>query len=188
MARPTNDNVDRALLRLQPDIIHAKLMQALPIALQNHQADNLAPVSSSEATYTKNQPSGTQSYHSFWQMAGTFNILGNLRVSRRSYQKKITKESDSFQNLETHEEVRALYRGPAWLINRAWAFQAVKARNGWDCYFRQYNIIPKSSPVFKHARCGNVTDLRELFEKKQASPWDCDDSGFTPLHVRNNCT
>ena len=67
---------------------------------------------------------------------GIFNVLGDLTVSRRSYQKKSTKESDSFQDLETHEEVRAMYRGPAWLVNRAWVFHAVKARNGWDCYFR----------------------------------------------------
>ena len=156
-----NDNVDRALLRLQPDIIHAKIMQALPsgtsptsIAVQNHQNDRLAPVSLSEATGTRVQGSGTQSYQSFWQLTGTFNILGNLRVSRRFYQKKNPKESDSFQNLETHEEVRALYRGPAWLVNRAWAFHAVKARNGWDCCFRQYNFIPSSSPVFMHAGVG----------------------------------
>ena len=187
-----NDNVDRALLRLQPDIIHAKIMQALPsgtfqppIALQNHENDKLAPVLSSEATGTRVQSSGTQSYRSFWQLAGTSNVLGDLRVSRRSYQKKSTKESDSVQNLEIHEEVRAWYRGPAWLVNRAWAFHAVKARNGWDCYFRQHNVIPWYSPVFKHAKSGNVMGLRELFDKNQASPWDCDDNGSTLLHVRD---
>ena len=116
---------------------------------------------------------------------GTFSILGDLRFSRRSYQKKSTKESDSFQYSETHKEVRALYRGPAWLVNRAWAFHAVKVYNGWDCYFRQYNIIPSSSPVFMHARSGDVTGLRELFEKNHASPWDCCDDGWTPLHVRD---
>ena len=187
-----NDNVDRALLRLQPDIIHARIMRALPsgtfqspIALQNHQNDILAPVSSREATGTRVQSSGTQSYQAFWQLTGTFNILGNLRLSRRSYQKKNPKKSDSFQDLETHEEVRAWYRGPAWLVNRAWAFHAVKARNGWDCCFRQYNIIPSSSPVFRHAGRGNVMGLRELFDTNQASPWDCDNNGWTPLHVRD---
>ena len=187
-----NDNVDRTLLRLQPDIIHAKIMQALPSrisptpkALQTHQNDRLAPISSFEASGTRIQSSGTQSYHSFWQLTGTFNILGDLRVSRRFYQKKSTKESDSFQDWKTHKEVRALYRGPAWLVNRAWAFHAVKVYNGWDCNFRQYNIIPSNSPVFMHARSGDVTGLRELFEKNQASPWDCCDDGWTPLHVRD---
>ena len=168
-------------------------MQALPsgtsptsIAVQNHQDDRLAPISSSEATSTRIQSSGTQSYQSFWQLTGTFNILGNLRLSRRSYQKKNPKKSDSFQDLETHEEVRAWYRGPAWLVNRAWAFHAVRARNGWDCYFRQYNIIPTDSPVFKHASLGNVTGLLELFDKNQASPWDCSEKGWTPLHVGDN--
>ena len=168
-------------------------MQALPsgtspapLALHTHQNDRLAPVSSSEATGTRVQGSGSQSYQSFWQLTGAFNFLGNLTIARRSYQKKSTKKSDNFQDLETHEEVRALYRGPAWLVNRAWAFHAVKARNGWDCYIRQYNIIPSNSLVFKHARKGNVTGLRELFEKNQASPWDCCDDGWSPLHVRNS--
>ena len=185
-----NDNVDRALLRLQPDIIHAKIMQALPsgtfqspVTLQNHQNDRLVPVFSSEATDTRVQSSGTQSYQSFWQLAGTFNVLGDLTFSRRSYQKRRTKESDSFQDLETHEEVRAWYRGPAWLVNRAWAFHAIRARNGWDFYLRQYNVIPWESPVFEHAIWGNVTGLRDLFDNNQASPWDCDDDGSTPLHV-----
>lgn len=167
-------------------------MQALPsgtlpapIALQNHQINSLAPMSSSEATGTRTLSSGTQSYHSFWQLTGTFNILGDLRVSRRLYHKESTREFDEFQDLETHKEVRALYRGPAWLVNRAWAFTAVKVYNGWDCNFRQYNIIPSSSLVFMHARSGDVTGLRELFEKKQASPWDCCDDGWTPLHVRD---
>ncbi|KAK0511508.1 hypothetical protein JMJ35_006081 [Cladonia borealis] len=181
---------EMALLRLQPDIIQAKIMQALPsgtsptpLALQPHQNDRLAPVSSSEATGTRVQGSGTQSYQSFWQLTGAFNVLGDLTVSRKSYEKKSTKESDSFQDLEAHEEVRAFYRGPAWLVNRAWALHAVKARNGWDCYFRQYNILPSSSPVFMYARSGNVTGLRELFDKNQASLWDCCDDGWSPLHL-----
>ena len=167
-------------------------MQALPsgtpptpIALQNHQTDSPAPISSSEATGTRIQSSGTRPYHSVWQSTGTLNVFGDLRVSRRFYQKESTKESDSFQDLETHKEVRAFYRGPAWLVNRAWAFHAVKVCSGWDCYFRQYNVIPSSSPVFVYARSGNVTGLRELFEKNQASPWDCCDDGWTPLHVRD---
>ena len=168
-------------------------MQALPsgtfptsIEWQNQRNDILAPISSNEATGTRLHSSGTHSYQSFWQLAGTFSILGDLRAFRRSYQKKTTKESDSSQDLETHEEVRAWYRGPAWLVNRAWVFHAVKARNGWDCCFRQYNIIPSNSPVFEHAKSGNVTGLRELFEKKQASPWDCCDDGWSPLHVRKS--
>ena len=167
-------------------------MQALPsrtsptpIALQNHQNDRSAPVYSSEATDTRIHYSGGRSYHSLCQLTGAFNILGNLRVSRRFYQKKNTKKSHNLQDVETHEEVRAWYRGPAWLVNRAWAFHAVKARNGWDCCFRQYNIIPRNSPVIEYARSGDVTGLRELLDKKLGSLWDCDDGGWTPLSVRD---
>ena len=167
-------------------------MQALPsgtsttpIVLRKHQNDSLAPTSPSEANSNRVQSSCTQSCHSFWQLTGTFNILGDLRVSRRIHQKRSAKKSDNFQYLETHKELRALYRGPAWLVNRAWAFHAVKVYNGWDCYFRQYNVIPSNSPVFMYARSGDVMGLRELFEKNQASPWDCCDDGWTPLHVRD---
>ena len=168
-------------------------MQALPsgtfptpIALQNPRSGRVAPIPSSEAIGTGIPSPDNQSSHCFWRLTGTFNILGDFRVSRRFYEKKSTKESHSFQELETHEEVRAWYRGPAWLVNRAWTFHAIKVYSGWDCYFRQYNVIPSSSLVFMHARSGNVTGLRELFDKNQASPWDCCDDGWTPLHVRNS--
>jgi hypothetical protein len=89
-------------------------------------------------------------------------------------------ESD---NIEEYQEVLAWYRGPAWLVNRAWKFHATKVYNGWDFNIRQYNVIPRESLVFSYAVDGNVKGLQELFDTRQASPLDCDDQGLTPLHV-----
>ena len=156
------------------------------VTLQDQQIDSPTATSSSLASIPRPQPSDSQSYCSFWQSLGPFNVLGSLRISRRCYQKRNVKDSDSFQDIETRQEIRAWYRGPAWLVNRAWAFHAVKVYSGWDCYFRQYNIIPWNSPVFEHARTGNLAGLRGLFDKNQASPWDtCKENGYTPLHVRD---
>ena len=157
------------------------------VTVQDQHIDSPAATSSSLASINQPRSSNSQSNRSLWQSLGSFNILGSLRVSSRICQQKNAKESQCSQDIESRQEIRAWYRGPAWLVNRAWTLHAVKACTGWDCYFRQYNIVPCNSPVFEHAMSGNVTGLRELFEKGQASPWDCcKDTGYTPLHVRDS--
>ena len=72
-------------------------------------------------------------------------------------------------------------------MSRILNFHAVKAYNGWDFNLRQYNIRPEESLVFQYADAGDVTGLQGLFDKHEASPWDCDENGWTPLHVRSTC-
>ena len=157
------------------------------VTVRDQQIESPAATLSSLASIKQSRSSNSQSYRSLWQSLGSFNVLGSLRVSSRFYQPENAKESQCSRDIEPRQEIRAWYRGPAWLVNRAWTLHAVKACAGWDCYFRQYNIVPCSSPVFEHARSGNVTGLRELFDKSQASPWDCcKDTGYTPLHVRDS--
>ena len=144
------------------------------VTVQDQHIDSPAATSSSLASINQPRSSNSQSNRSLWQSLGSFNILGSLRVSSRICQQKNAKESQCSQDIESRQEIRAWDRGPAWLVNRAWTL-------------RQYNIVPCNSPVFEHAMSGNVTGLRELFEKGQASPWDCcKDTGYTPLHVRDS--
>jgi len=74
-------------------------------------------------------------------------------------------------------------RMPAWLINRAWEIQYMKARKGWNFNLSIYNIVPHNSLVFQYATSGNLEGLRDLFKSGLASPFDMDMNGFTVLHV-----
>ncbi len=112
------------------------------------------------------------------------NLLGAVYYERRRYPAKKTSGSDNSGELDEREDIIARYRGPAWLINRAWQIQASKAMCGWNFSLRTSNVIRRDSPVFDIARNGDIEDLKTLFSNGKASPFDCDENGWTILHVR----
>ena len=189
--RLTSDCVTRSLIRLQPEIIYAKVVQAVssgkfptPNTVQNHQTDTAVSNTSSPDAVSRSQSSELQSDQSFWQSTSALDILGSLHFRTRYYKKKKLLGTDDVENTEVHQELTARYQLPRWLANQAWDFCAKKAYNGWDFQLRQYVIIPYDSLVFEYIRSGNVRGLQELFSKREASPWCCDEDGITLLMVR----
>ena len=45
------------------------------------------------------------------------------------------------------------------------------------------NIIPRDSRLFKCSARGDFQGVRELFASREASPFDCDEEGYTVLHL-----
>ena len=180
----------RSLLRLQPDIIYAKVVQAVSSgtfptsdSIQDGQTDSAVASTPSPVTVSRSQSSEIQSYQSFWQSTSVLDILGSLRFRTRHYKKRRLIGTDDVENTEVHQELTAQYRLPRWLANQAWDFCAKKAYNGWDFQLRQYVIIPSDSLAFQYIEQGNVRGLQELFSKREASPWMYDEYGWTLLHV-----
>ena len=181
----------RSLLRLQPEIIYAKVVQAVSSgafqisnSIQDRQTDSAVASTSSPVTVSRPQSSGYQAYNSFWQSTSALDILGNLCFRTRYYKKRKLIGIDNVEDSEVHQELRAQYRLPRWLANQAWDFCAKKAYNGWDFQLRQYVIIPLDSLPFQYIVKKNVKGLQELFSKRELSPWSCDGWGWTLLHVR----
>ncbi len=112
------------------------------------------------------------------------NLLGAVYYKRRRYPAKKASGSDNSGKLEEREDIIARYRGPAWLVNRAWQIQASKALRGWNISLRTSNVIRRSSPVFDLVSKGDTEGLQALFSNGSASPSDCDENGWTMLHVR----
>lgn len=84
---------------------------------------------------------------------------------------------------EEREETIVEYRAPSWLVHRAWRIQAVHSCSGWNFSPRTYNEVPFSSPIFLYARRGDIEGIQDLFENREASPYDRTMTGDTPLHV-----
>lgn len=190
MVKSTSDYVTRSLLRLQPEIIYAKVVQAVSSgafptsnSIQDHQTDSAVASTPSLVTVSRPQSSELQSYQSFWQSTSALDILGTIRFRTIYYKWKLV-ETDSAEDLELHQELTARYRFPRWLANQAWDFCAKKAYNGWDFHFRQYVIIPYNSLAFQYMEQRNARGFQELFAKREASPWSCDEAGNTLLMVR----
>ena len=191
MVKSTSDCITRSLLRLQPEIICAKVVQAVSSgafptsdSIQAHQTDSAVASAPSPVTVSRPQSSELQSYQSFWQSTNALDILGSLYFRTRYYRKKKLIGPDDEVNTEVHQELTARYRLPRWLANQAWDFCARKACNGWDFHLRQYVIIPYDSLPFDYIAQRNVRGLQELFSKREASPWSCEEDGNTLLMVR----
>ena len=170
-------------MRLQPDIIVAKLSQSTKSG-QSLLYEVVDPDHSSAlrlnaagkgtiATPTVTNASSDQS----WKIS---NLFGTFRYSRSRY--SILKKA-RLNCRRGVEEIRAEYCGPSWLVNRVWEMRAVKSSFGWIFCPRTYTIVPKNSPVFNFAHDNNVEGLQELFSKMEASPYDCDERHITPLIV-----
>ena len=182
--------MNRSLLRLQPDIIYAKVVQAVSSGtfptsdcIKDDQIDSAVASTPSPVTISRSQPSEIQSYQSFWQSTSALDILGSLHFRTRYLKKRKLVGTDNAENTEVYQELIARYRFPRWLANQAWDFFAKKAYNGWDIQLRQYIIIPDSSQAYHYLQQKNVRGLQELLSKREVSPWSCDGDGWTLLHV-----
>ena len=179
----------RALLQLQPDIIVAKLSQ-MHISTTAHELEtpNFSLPASSTFDGALDEPinsgavkkqSCTNDEHR-WTVSS---LLGSVAYSKRHYSVVKRTHVDDPGRKEEREEIIALFRCPAWLVNRAWRIQATKACFGWTFSPRTYNVVPRNSPVFQCVRKDDVRGLQDLFSKRLASPSDCDEEDKTLLHV-----
>lgn len=122
-------------------------------------------------------------YGQSWTNTGLF---GTIQYSRRRYTTTKRRHSDEPGRKEEREEIVARYRAPVWLLGRAWSIHALHASSGWTFSPRSYNIIPPSSIIYQYIKEGNVDGVRELFQQRGASPFDCTTSGVSLLDVCTN--
>jgi hypothetical protein len=147
----THTKEPRTLIRLQPDIIMAKLSQlstTLP-AVSNE------PSQESSLAHAKESVPDGQS----WTSSGLF---GTFHYSKRRYSMIKGRYSDEPSRREERDEIIARYCAPAWLANRAWSIQALHASSGWTFSPRSYSIIPSNSIIFQYLRNGNVGGIRSF--------------------------
>jgi hypothetical protein len=72
-----------------------------------------------------------------------------------------------------------------WLYKYCFSLLWSKSTEGWKHQFNWLPVIAKDSPIFRFTLEGNVTGVRNLLQSGLASANDCDDRGFTVLHVRS---
>lgn len=120
-----------------------------------------------------------------WSSWTISSLLGSLTWEKKRYYVTVLgKMEGELGKKVLVNETTASYRGPVWLINRAWSLQARQASFGWTFRPRAYHVVPNDSLVFVYAEQDNVQGLQDLFSKREASPFDCNEDNETPLHVR----
>ncbi|KAL2215189.1 hypothetical protein M432DRAFT_142731 [Thermoascus aurantiacus ATCC 26904] len=80
-----------------------------------------------------------------------------------------------------------LYRPAPWLIRCGLKygieFVAIQALKGWKYVFKPIHAVRDDSLIFTFCAAGNLEAVRVLFSRGEASVWDTDFRGWTPLHV-----
>jgi hypothetical protein len=72
---------------------------------------------------------------------------------------------------------------PRWIYARNFQIHLTKSYQGWDQSFRTYRTILYDAQVFRYCMADDVRGLQRLFMSGQASPFEVDPEGRTPLHV-----
>ncbi|KAL6717700.1 hypothetical protein ACLMJK_005615 [Lecanora helva] len=149
-----------SLIHLQPALIIAQLSQAV-----RH------PTTVSADVPVKASSNDTRTYTSYAYVGLLSYIFGKPSVKRTS--------GGHIEGVE----IIARYQAPAWLTNRIWVIGATYARSGWTFKPRCYNVISPNAEIFHLIKAGDITGLQGLLARREASPFDHNEFGWTPLHT-----
>lgn len=79
---------------------------------------------------------------------------------------------------------QAYVQWPSWLSSSVYELQSAPTGSGWMYTYRVYNIISSNSEIIQRIKEGDKAGVLELFNKRQASPFDKDENGYSLLYVR----
>lgn len=60
---------------------------------------------------------------------------------------------------------------------------SAKSTAGWQYSIQTFRAVPETALIFDFCREGNLDGVKSLFKRGEASPWDRDPRGQTPLLV-----
>ena len=201
-----------------PDVIALKLHKMSPCSKVIEMPDCLTSTSDNSRLSTNSLQSNSRSLTSFktcqtqQHRRQTFNtqrslwILGNRLIGTIEYETSYialaevsANESDNEINTTPHvagKTTRIRVCPASWLMRKAWEALSYNVYGKWTYSFRNYNLVHRDSPVIEYTTSGDLNGLRDLFERKQATPFDTverssvvsvDRKDQVPLlHVRNN--
>ena len=75
------------------------------------------------------------------------------------------------------------FQAAQWLTSRGFTIWSTACFGDWQYHYRPHRLRPKDAPIFEACRTGRVEDVRRSLSKGEASPFDIDEKGLTPLHV-----
>lgn len=78
---------------------------------------------------------------------------------------------------------QAYIQWPSWLSQSVCEIQSSPTLCGWTYNYRMYNIVSTKSEIIQKIRVGDKAGVLELFNSRQASPFDKDQNGQSLLFV-----
>lgn len=137
------------------------------------------PRSPSVSQYRRTQTyvSETSSYF------GTLYIISKARLPAG-----LDESDDEVEDIfPEHFQTTTTFHPSQWLLRFGISFGVqvllAKSIEGSEYRMKSYRAVPDDALIFRFCREGNDMAIQKLFEHGQASPWDRDSWGMTPLFV-----
>ncbi|WZH40328.1 hypothetical protein QYS62_001260 [Fusarium acuminatum] len=88
----------------------------------------------------------------------------------------------SMASTSTKGAWQAYLQLPDWLSPSIHTFQSYPTRSGWSFNYRVYNVVAPDSEIIMRIQNGDKNGVLELFDNRQASPFDKDADGASLLY------
>lgn len=118
----------------------------------------------------------------------TKTFFGDITIQASEYATRIL-TVQGYEDLEhpAQSSIRVIFRPAAWLLRFRLAYELrlglIRSSQTWKTSFQVFQPVPDDSPIFTFCRLGNIEGIQTLLSTKQASVWDTNSKGYTPLHV-----
>lgn len=116
-------------------------------------------------------------------------ILADVHYQSRTIDRESVFEEDNCKDVNKQQQIEtsiSIHPKP-WLLGRGFALSYTTSGNSripqFGFQFRHYNIRSEDALIFEFCSAGNLEGLKSLLRRGDASPFDCDPEGWTPLHV-----
>jgi hypothetical protein len=114
-------------------------------------------------------------------------LLG-IHASSRTYLVKTVRALGTDENVE-RDVTYIIYPKLLRKIGISVGMQiSARSTSGWKYSIQPFRSVPEEAIIFEFCREGNVAAVRTLFNRGEASPWDRDHLGRTPLWVGSPCS
>ncbi|EMR87911.1 hypothetical protein ACHAPC_002877 [Botrytis cinerea] len=110
------------------------------------------------------------------------NPFSNIWSVSQRIQEQIVHSSGTRDRVEAESQI--IVYPSKWLVNIGMAYGvklSVLASRGWQYSFQPFRAVSESALIFEFCRTGNLDGVRTLLSRGDASPYDRDPSGKTPL-------
>jgi hypothetical protein len=72
---------------------------------------------------------------------------------------------------------------PHWLVQYSLQISVCRAAQNWTLNLKPYRTVPHNDELWLAMAYGDYDKLRHLMDSRQATVFDRDVFGYTPLHV-----
>jgi hypothetical protein len=180
-----SETTQETLLTMNPtNVTVEKIFSPSSSADNNGVGDKVIPFQKSSRPFDL-LVRNAQTSQQFSLNAALFTVFTQSRTSIV----KTNQVSEVFESLEADNTI-IIYPGAAgrfFGITRGLLISA-KATSGWQYSIQPFRAVDENALIFEFCRGGNLDGVRSLFKRNEASPWDRDPKGQTPLFVSRHTT